>query len=698
MSTRWKKVARDLWGEKARSLFVVFAIAAGLAATTALLASYAILTRELNDQYLATNPASFLIRTDAVDDALLRSVLRNRDVSAAEARRFVEARVRKGSGPWKPLTLFVVDDYARIRVSKLQRERGAWPPRAGEMLIERDAFQVVGARIGDDLVVKTPGGVARSLTVTGSVHDVGQAQARMENAVYGYVIRDTLPLLGEAPVLDTIQLLVARDRYDEAHIRRVAADVRRAIEAAGHPVRRVTVPTPGKHPHAALMGMLLLAMAGFGLFVMLLGSVMVANLLTVSMAAQVRQIGTMKAIGATRGAVARLYLAEAAAYGLASIVVAIPLGLAGSRALCRALAVFLNFDVRSFAVPPWVFGSVIALGIVVPLLVASVPVWLGSRVPVRVALSDFGAGERQFGATWFERSIARIGGFGRPLLLAIRNSFRRRFRLAISVVTLAIAGALFMTAFNIRASMIATLDRFFAAQRYDVVVSIAQPVRWPDALRVIDGTEGVVHSEVVSRGHGSGVVVLLRQRDPASVDRVKRDLDKRLSAAGFNVAGVTSKRDTRYGFDQHLLMIYVLLIIIGVLVGGVGGLGLATTMSLNVLERRGELAILRAIGATPAVIGGTLAAEAALIAVMSSAVAAVAAVPLGRAIGSFLTRLVLKSPFEFRFAGAGLLLWLAASGIVGILAAVVPAWSASRRHVGRASARPVGLKPVLRSA
>lgn len=674
MSTRWKKVARDLWGERARSLFVVFAIAAGLAATTALLASYAILTRELNDQYLATNPASFLIRTDAVDDALLHRVLADRDVSDAEARRFVDARARRRSGPWKPLTLFVVDDYARIRVSKLQRERGAWPPRVGEILIERDAFQVVGAHIGDEVTVKTPAGAARSLRVTGSVHDVGQAQARMENSVYGYVIRDTLPLLGEAPVLDTMQVLVARNRYDEAHIRRVAADVRRAVEAAGHPVRRVTVPPPGKHPHAALMGMMLLAMAGFGLFVMLLGSVIVANLLTVSMAAQVRQIGTMKAIGATRGAIARLYLAEALAYGLASIVVAVPVGLAGSRALCRALAVFLNFDIRSFAVPPWVFGAVIALGIVVPLLTASLPVWMGSRVPVRVALSDFGTGARQFGATAFERWISRIGGIGRPLLLAIRNSFRRRFRLAISVVTLAIAGSLFMTAFNVRESMIATLDRFFAAQKYDVVVSIAKPVRWQDALRVISGTEGVVHSEVLTRGHGSGALVRLRQRDPASVDRTKRALDRRLSAAGFNVAGVTSKRDTRYGFDQHLLMIYVLLIIIGVLIGGVGGLGLATTMSLNVLERRGELAILRAIGATPLAIGSTLAAEAAAIATMGWAVAAVAAVPLGRGIGSFLTRLVLKSPFEFRFAGTGLLLWLAASAVIGVLAAVVPAW------------------------
>lgn len=680
MSTRWKKVARDLWGEKARTLFVVLAIAAGLAATTALLAAYAVLTRELNEQYLATNPASFVIRTDAVDEPLLRTVLANPEVGEAEPRRVMEARVKKAGGPWKQLTLFVVDDYARIRVSTLQREKGAWPPLAGQMLVERDAFQVVGARIGDDLTVKTAAGAPRTIRITGSVHDVGQAQARMENAVYGYIVRDTLPLLGEPPRLDAIEVLVKRDRFDEAHIRKVAGEVKRAIEATGHRVRGVTVPPPGKHPHAALMGMLLLVLAGFGLFVMLLGSVVVANLLTVSMAAQVRQIGMMKAVGATAGSVARLYLAEAIAYGGGAIVVAIPLGLAGNRALCRALAVFLNFDIHSFAVPAWVFASVIALGIAVPLFAAALPVWRGSRVPVVVALSDFGAGAREFGISRFERLIARFGAVGRPLLLSIRNSFRRRFRLAMTVSTLAIAGTLFMTAFNIRASMVATLDRFFAMKHYDVVVSLAEPVAWNDALRVINATDGVAHSELVSKGHSRGVLVLLRKNDPATVDRVKRALDRRLSAAGFSVAAVTSKRDTRYGFDQHLLMIYVLLIIIGVLIGSVGGLGLATTMSLNVLERRGELSVLRAIGATPAAIGWTLAAEAGMIAAMSWAVAAVAAVPLGLAVGRFFTGLVLQTPFEFRFAGAGLILWLAATAVIGVLASVVPAWDASRRR------------------
>ena len=54
----------------------------------------------------------------------------------------------------------------------------------------------------------------QTLRVTGSVHDVGQAQARMENVVYGYVTLETLALLGEEPYLDQLKILVSGDRFD----------------------------------------------------------------------------------------------------------------------------------------------------------------------------------------------------------------------------------------------------------------------------------------------------------------------------------------------------------------------------------------------------------------------------------------------------------------------------------------------------
>ena len=185
MNTLWRKAIRDFWHERARTALVVLAIALGISAFAAVLSSYAILTRELDRGYLETNPASAVFRLDSIDDDLVKAILQNPEVSDAEPRRSISGQIKAGPVQWRNLILFVVHDYGNIRVSKLVPEQGAWPPATGEILIERDAFQVAKAKIGDAAFVKTANGVEQPLVVSGSVHDVGQAQARMENIVYG---------------------------------------------------------------------------------------------------------------------------------------------------------------------------------------------------------------------------------------------------------------------------------------------------------------------------------------------------------------------------------------------------------------------------------------------------------------------------------------------------------------------------------
>src|SRR4051812_17897924 len=101
MSTAWKKVIRDFWHERTRTALVVLAIALGLAGFCAVMSSYAILTRSLNDGYLATNPASFTVVTDRVDDELLTKIRANPDVSDVEARGSVTGRIKTGPGRWR---------------------------------------------------------------------------------------------------------------------------------------------------------------------------------------------------------------------------------------------------------------------------------------------------------------------------------------------------------------------------------------------------------------------------------------------------------------------------------------------------------------------------------------------------------------------------------------------------------------------
>jgi putative ABC transport system permease protein len=811
----WAKAARDLWLERTRSAFVVLAIAIGIAAFGTVLSSYAILVRELNRGYLATNPASAVLRTDPLDDALLAELKQVPGVGDVEARRVLRGRLKSGPGEWRSLVLHVVKDYGDIRISRLVPQAGAWPPAAGEILIERDALQVARARIGDPVTVRTAEGSERTLRLSGSVHDVGQAQARMENIVYGYVTVDTLAPLGEQPYLDQLSLVVADRSLDEAHVRSVADAVRTRLESAGHPVRRVDVPKPGQHPHADLMGMLLLSKAAFGLFALVLSGILVVNLLTALLAAQVRQIGVMKAVGGTRWPIARIYLAQALLLGAAAGVVAVPLGVWGSRVLCRYLAVFLNFDIASFSVPWWVYLLEALVGLLVPLLAAAYPVARGTRVSVREALADYGVAQSSFGATAFDRVLSAIGGTRRPLLLSLRNAFRRRARLGLTLVTLSVGGLFFMSALNVRASLIRTIDRLFDSMKYDLTVGLGslQPLetldravrRTPGVLRaegwvtteaslvpadaaspasppaplphapgrapahggaaqspdrytlvalpagsdlvapdILEG-RGLRHGDTNAllvnntlaardprfrvggavtlrlghrqvswqvvgvtreplspalgyiplghleqlggqRGMASSLRLVLERKDPASISAVKARLDQSLEREGVRALSSLSSADRRVGFDEHMRMIYVFLIVMSSVLAVVGGLGLMTTMSLNVLERRREMGVLRAIGAAPRTVWLIVVAEAVVIGTLSWALAAAVAWPFSRTLADILVRGLFRTRLDFVFEPSGLLVWLSVCVLLAAVASLLPAWHASRCPVREAIA------------
>lgn len=808
MTAYGQKIFRDFWRERTRTIFVVLAIAIGVSAFSAVLSSYAILTRELNNGYLETNPASATIRTNKLDDELVAAVAASQGVSDVEARRTLTGRFKAGPVEWRSLTLFVVRDFGDIRVSTLKPQQGAWPPALGEILIERDAVQVAKAHIGDLVTIKTARGNEHALRFSGSVKDVGQAQARMENAVYGYINLDTLAQLGEDPYLDQLKIVVDGNKYDETHVRNVIADVQKLIESHWGQVRRVEIPEPGQHPHARVMGLLLLAMSCFGLFALLLSGVLVVNLLTALMASQVRQIGVMKTLGGTRRQIAGIYFGQALLLGVAAFLLAIPVGLWGSRVLCRYFAVFLNFDITSFATPVWIYLLVAAVSLVIPLLASAYPVWKGSGISVREALDDYGVAQKAFGTNAFDRALAGLGGASRLVLLALRNCFRRRLRLATTMATLALAGMFFMSALNVRASLINTLDKLYDTMKYDLTVRLSgmypfekveratrniPGVRQAEGWFTADGAmpgpnaapanSGVMTHEAGETGHGgaeggrrfsvigvpaetnllkpnliagrslepgdanaimvntrlasllepikvgeevklqigptqslwrvvgvarepfagpvayisrsvferaghAGLTNSLRlaldKTDVNSMNLINVSLDRNLEEQAVRTISSASKADLRYSADQHMVMIYIFLVVMSGILAGVGGLGLMTTMNLNVMERRREMGVLRAIGASPWEVWLIVVIEGVVIGLLGWLLASFAAWPISKAIGDLLLKLMFKVGLDFLFEPSGPLIWLGVSIFLGAVASFLPAWHASRRPVREA--------------
>jgi putative ABC transport system permease protein len=185
-------------------------------------------------------------------------------------------------------------------------------------------------------------------------------------------------------------------------------------------------------------------------------------------------------------------------------------------------------------------------------------------------------------------------------------------------------------------------------------------------------------------GMTNSVRLVLRRNDVPSADRVKTLLEANLAAAGVSAVSSHSQSESRFAFDQHMLMIYVLLVTMSMVVAVVGGLGLMTTMSLNVLERRREMGVLRAIGATPGTVGMIIVTEAAVVGLMSWTLAALAAWPLSKAVGNLLLRTLFRSGLDFSFDLSGPVIWLVVSLVAGTLAGLVPAWQAARAPVREA--------------
>jgi putative ABC transport system permease protein len=179
---------------------------------------------------------------------------------------------------------------------------------------------------------------------------------------------------------------------------------------------------------------------------------------------------------------------------------------------------------------------------------------------------------------------------------------------------------------------------------------------------------------------------LLDNADPDSIDDVKANLDRNLEAVGVRARGSATKAESRFGFDQHMLMIYVFLIVMSAIIGGVGGLGLMTTMSLNVFERRREMGVMRALGATPRTIWLMVVAEGVVIGLLSWFIAALLAWPISKVIGDFITKVLFRSGLDFTFEPLGLLIWIVVSISLSAAASFLPAWKASRVTVREALA------------
>jgi putative ABC transport system permease protein len=171
------------------------------------------------------------------------------------------------------------------------------------------------------------------------------------------------------------------------------------------------------------------------------------------------------------------------------------------------------------------------------------------------------------------------------------------------------------------------------------------------------------------------------ESEPQAADRAALTMENALLSAGFEVPSVRTTAMDRKVFDDHWLLIVGMLMAMVALVATVGGLGMASAMSLNVMERRREIGVMRAVGATTSTVLQVILTEGLLIGAMSWIVALAFSLPLSALVGTTIGDMLIETPLELAISPIGAAIWLAIVIVISGVSSAIPALEASELPV-----------------
>jgi putative ABC transport system permease protein len=480
---RWYKTLNDLLGSKTRTLLIVLSMSVGLFAVGLILSASSILSKGLARSFASIDPANgTLLVVPPFDDDFLKSVRAMPDVQTADARHSFSAQIETSPGTWTTIKIFAIADYNNIRVNKVLPQSGSWPPIKHEILIERSALPLLNAEIGDRVQIKLANDTLRELHIVGTAHDPVQLPARFDGSPYGYVSVDDLEWLGESHGFNELHIMTT-DPEDKVWVQLVIESVKDKAERAGYIVPITSTFEPGELPMFDVLQAILALSGILGVLSLLLSVFLVVSTVSALLSQQKRQIGVMKAIGGGTAQIFGMYMAMVISYGVLALVIAIPLGIVGARALSQLLAGFFNFDLTSMQITPQAILLQMVVGLVLPVIASFLPFLTTLRMSAIEAMSNYGLGKGRFGDGLIDRTLSGAnlwftrGIPVRSILLSVRNTFRSKGRLALTLATLTLGAATFIGVFSVRASLTQTVTDLVQYMNFDVMLSFDHPQR-----------------------------------------------------------------------------------------------------------------------------------------------------------------------------------------------------------------------------
>lgn len=514
MNTKFKKALNDLRVNPGRTVLVIIALIIGLWGVGSLLVSANILQHDLKENYLRTSPPHVIL-TSKDFSRLDLAAFRNRpEIESAEFRDLSLQRVEVYPNDWIPIWLFGVEDFNNFDLARFYSEKGNKTPDPGTMLIERDGQRISNLALGSRARVRV-GNRNLEVPVTGIAFDPAQAPATQDHFIYAYVDKKTYADITGEP---SNQRLIFRlkDVKNKQEVKTATDRIIADFKAQGITVATSKIPKFNEHPHQWQLNTLLLLQGSIGFLAFMMGAVLVSQLMAAILSRQIRQIGVLKAVGASRRQIFQIYVTMLLILSLAAGVVAIPLAVSTGYAFAYFVASKINFQILTTSLPHSVYFALAAAALLLPLLLSLPAVLKGTRVSVYEALNDYGIKQE---TNKDQTKPARLP-LPRNVAFALRNTLRKKRRLAVTVAAMALGVAIFDTGFNVRQSLWGLLSETRDGMRYDVQVVLNNQISREAALRPFaslanvsrietwNGGRGELQSQVVATDNGVGIIAL----------------------------------------------------------------------------------------------------------------------------------------------------------------------------------------------
>jgi putative ABC transport system permease protein len=726
-----------------------------------------------------------------MDDDMVKIAREVEGVNAVEGFSTLSARILREDGSYIDINFTALEAPQQLTLNLL---KPATPsdtqlPKYGYREIILDyAAHSLGYKPGDMIAIELDDGKRRDLRFAGYVHDVTGFPYNLTNTANSYVTPDTLEWLGGDQTYNRLAISVAEKQTDKDHVTQVAQAVADRMKRAGATVNFVSVVEPGHHFAYSVTQGIFFVLGVLGYLTVLLSGFLIVNTITALMTQQTRQIGIMKATGGGTLQIFGMYVVLIMCFGLAALLIAIPLANGAAQFIGGGMAQYLNFNTAPYRGYPATLIQQIIVALVVPLLAALFPIYNSVRVTVREAISDYGLGGN---AKPKADSVNKTSlWIARPLRISLRNTFRRKTRLTLTLFTLVLGGAVFIGVYNLWASFdqwmldiqgyfLADINmQFDRAYRFNRVAAIAESIpgvesvegwleypgtlkmsgqeagtqilfiappstsklidpvitsgRWlitgdenaivignhllnifPD-LKVGDwltieingketkwhiiGTYSIagnvsppllyVNYEYISRlinqpeqVYSLRVLTSTARDDSVAQQRINEQLMESYKARGVKVT--SSQLGAKFIEDQRsqtAILVYFMLMMAS-LIAIVGGLGLAGTMSINVLERTREIGVMRAIGASNADIQTIVIVEGLLIGAISWAISILISIPITGVLTYGVGMAIATAPLPTVYGMTGIIAWLIFTLVLATVASALPARRASRLTV-----------------